>query len=408
MKSISLIGILSLMPKIGLCAVCDVTEYINGTCIPTTVSHLNVNIDFSTITTALNGKQSSTSAVPAGNVDLSTVTTALAGKLGSNANATTASALFAAGTLAASGDLCRGVDASGNCVRSATDATTAGVSGSTLAWTSGAAFAALPLKASLNGATFTGASGITNVAFTATGSNGNIISASSITTSGGLFGTLAGSSISGTVPKATAANAAGTTAASGDLCVGVDTSWNCIRSATDNTTAGISGSTLAWRSGAAFTALALDAKLTGATFTGASGITNAAFTATGASGNIIGASSITTTGSFFGVQASLSSGITASSGSFIATGGNQYSIVTSSGINITNGTLLVNQFVQTSTITASTGFFLPALTQTQVNQAKPLIGMLIYNSTKNQICYSTGTTIMGFKVVGSTWAATCK
>ena len=47
---------------------------------------------------------------------------------------------------------------------------------------------ALNLKANLAGATFTGASGITNVAFTATGASGNIISASSITTTSGLFG----------------------------------------------------------------------------------------------------------------------------------------------------------------------------------------------------------------------------
>ncbi len=44
------------------------------------------------------------------------------------------------------------------------------------------------------------------------------------------------------------------------------------------------------------------APLAGATFTGASGITNAAFTATGAGGNIIGGSSITTTGALYGAN----------------------------------------------------------------------------------------------------------
>ncbi|MDX6770683.1 MAG: pyocin knob domain-containing protein, partial [Elusimicrobiota bacterium] len=48
---------------------------------------------------------------------------------------------------------------------------------------------ALNLKANLAGATFTGASGITNAAFTATGASGHIISASSITTTGGVFAT---------------------------------------------------------------------------------------------------------------------------------------------------------------------------------------------------------------------------
>ncbi|MBI4061527.1 MAG: hypothetical protein HY403_08865, partial [Elusimicrobia bacterium] len=40
------------------------------------------------------------------------------------------------------------------------------------------------LKAALAGATFTGASGITNQAFTATGVNGNIITSASMTASG--------------------------------------------------------------------------------------------------------------------------------------------------------------------------------------------------------------------------------
>lgn len=105
-----------------------------------------------------------------------------------NGQATTALALASAGTSAGSGYLALGVDASGNAKTAFVNTTTGGVSTSSEPWSAGAAFTTLALYAQLTGATFTGASGITNAAFTATGANGNFISASSMTTSGTVFG----------------------------------------------------------------------------------------------------------------------------------------------------------------------------------------------------------------------------
>jgi len=85
---------------------------------------------------------------------------------------------------------------------------------------------------------------------------------------------------------------------------------------------------------------------TGDTMTGALSLTGAGSYVTTASsisaaGNIIGQSSITTSGGLFGLGATLTGGITASSGTFTASGASQYSIETSSGINIKAGPLVV-------------------------------------------------------------------
>lgn len=174
-------------------------------------------------------------------------------------NSATATALATAGSAASSGFLCRGEDASGNCLPASTNATTSGVSGSTLPWTAGAAFTTDALNAKLAGATFTGASGITNNAFTATGANGNFIGSSSFTTTGGLFG-------------------------NGGALTGVPSSASIV---------------------------GIYARLDGATFTGAVGITNQALTLTGASGNVVSGSSITTGGGVFGTDVTASSTVTA-------------------------------------------------------------------------------------------------
>lgn len=95
------------------------------------------------------------------------------------------------------------------------------------------------------------------------------------------------------------------------------------------------------------------APLAGATFTGASGITNAAFTATGVNGHIISAASITAS-AFFGYGGNLTGISTGESNTYTstktftslvkvsslttsATGAGIYSIISSSGIQVTQG-----------------------------------------------------------------------
>ncbi|MDE1854677.1 MAG: hypothetical protein KGI38_13255, partial [Thaumarchaeota archaeon] len=70
----------------------------------------------------------------------------------------------------------------------------------------------------------------------------------------------AGISVTGNAGTAAALAANGSNAASTFLCLGVDASGNCEPAATNSATAGVSGSTLPWTSGAAFTAEALNAK----------------------------------------------------------------------------------------------------------------------------------------------------
>ncbi len=77
--------------------------------------------------------------------------------------AATALALSAAGTPAGSGYLCRGVDASGNCVTAAVDATSSGVSGSTEPATSGALYAGLASKQAAGSYSGVGACTLPNV-----------------------------------------------------------------------------------------------------------------------------------------------------------------------------------------------------------------------------------------------------
>lgn len=79
-------------------------------------------------------------------------------------NSDTATALAATPSAASSTKLCRGIDASGNCLEAATDNTTAGVSASTKPWTSGAGFAH-------NTSAAAHASGIAGNAATATASD---------------------------------------------------------------------------------------------------------------------------------------------------------------------------------------------------------------------------------------------
>ncbi len=149
-------------------------------------------------------------------------------------NADTATALAATPTAASSGYVCRGISVLGACLPALVDATTAGVSGSTSPWSSGAAFIALPLKAALTGATFTGAVGLTNVALTLTGSGGFITSGSSITASS-FFGNganltgIPGSSVTRSSFSFTASQSI--TAASASYCLPLST-----RSITSNGT----------------------------------------------------------------------------------------------------------------------------------------------------------------------------
>ena len=162
-----------------------------------------IKITANTITNAkLNAETYTNVTLPAANVANGTM-----GTVNTGGNAATTTALAADPADAASGYLCRGINTAGTCQEAFVD--TAATDSSTNTITSNAMFDALALKANLSGATFTGASGITNAAFTATGANGNIISASSITTTGGVFGNGSG------LTSLTAANvAAGTLGAS--------------------------------------------------------------------------------------------------------------------------------------------------------------------------------------------------
>ena len=85
------------------------------------------------------------------------------------------------------------------------------------------------------------------------------------------------------------------------------------------------------------------APLAGATFTGASGITNQAFTATGPNGNIVSGASVTAS-AFFGDGAGLTNtpgeaAAYANPKTFSAVGGSTYSVTSSSGIYLNAGTI---------------------------------------------------------------------
>ncbi|MBI4656699.1 MAG: hypothetical protein HY746_08150, partial [Elusimicrobia bacterium] len=91
-------------------------------------------------------------------------------------------------------------------------------------------------------------------------------------------------------------------------------------------------------------------------------------------------------------------GITASSGTFTANGGTQYSIETSSGIKVNAGTVNVADMVLTAkavaTNTASSRFHIPKLTQAAIEALTPAdAGDLFYNTDRNVVCVSTGTTL---------------
>ncbi|HCC48813.1 MAG TPA: hypothetical protein DEQ38_11965 [Elusimicrobia bacterium] len=187
------------------------------------------------------------------------------------------------------------------------------------------------LAAHLAGAeTFTGAKTFGNAALTLTGPNGNIVSGSSITTSGGFFGN--GSALSGVITSTAAivaslggkaddtlaAHLAGAETITGaktfsDVALTLTGANGNIVSGSSITTSGGffgDGSGLAGvitSTAAIVTSLngkaedTLAAHLAGAeTFTGAKIIDNVAFTLTGPNGNIVSNSSITTTGGFFG------------------------------------------------------------------------------------------------------------
>lgn len=98
---------------------------------------------------------------------------------------------------------------------------------------------------------------------------------------------------------ATALAALGTPAGSGYLSRGIDVSGNALPALVDATMGGVASSTSPASAGALFASQALDAKLTGATFTGAVSHTNASQTLTGSGGFVTSASSVNAS-AFFG------------------------------------------------------------------------------------------------------------
>ena len=102
-------------------------------------------------------------------------------------------------------------------------------------------------------------------------------------------------------------------------------------------------------------------------------------------------------------------GITASSGTFTAVGLNQYSIATSSGINVAAGTVNVADTVvaakAVATNTTSSRFHIPALTTANIQTIAPVeVGDLYFNTTLKAVCVSTGTAT--FAIVQSSSPAT--
>jgi len=87
-------------------------------------------------------------------------------------------------------------------------------------------------------------------------------------------------------------------------------------------------------------------------------------------------------------------GVTASSGTFTATGDNQYSIETSSGIKVNAGNILSPNIILVDATTSR--LHLPKLTSTEFQTLVPSdVGDLYYNTTKKIICVSTGTVNAG-------------
>jgi hypothetical protein len=142
------------------------------------------------------------------------------------------------------------------------------------------------------------------------------------------------------------------------------------------------------------------AVLTANTFTGAQTFGSGASitVATGLNEVLVGTSVVITNG-----------GITASSGTFTVVGATQYSIETSSSIKvntgpvmITNsdimassgtftGTLVIAKAVATNT--TNSRFHIPKLTQASIEGLTPAdVGDLFYNTDKNVVCVSAGTT----------------
>ena len=77
-------------------------------------------------------------------------------------------------------------------------------------------------------------------------------------------------------------------------------------------------------------------------------------------------------------------------------------IPTTTGVSSlgTSALYWLNGFI--TSLTVKTTFTPPSLTTTQVQAATPsAVGQVIYNSTLNNVCVSTGTTIEGYKMVGT-------
>ena len=251
-------------------------------------------------------------------------------------------------------------------------------------------------------------------ALTMSGASADIISGSSITTSGTFFGNGSG------LTNVTATDSSKVLKA-GDTMTGALTmsgaSANVISGSSITTTGsfygdgsnltGVIQSSATGTYGISITGKA--GSVTNGVYTNAANTITGSLTMSGASANIVSQSSITTSGSMLANDATFTNAVTASSGTFTASGSSQYSIETSSGIKVNAGSVDVADMVTAAKLVVANAttsrFHVPVLSTANLLTVTPAdVGDLYYNSNLNALCVSTGTAT--FAIVESSSPAT--